>query len=110
MDRNWKLAGKKLDEARLREAGEAVAKQYEGVHVRVEKEDPEFVTFFFAVPWDEDPEQGHAEIEITVYALGKDGLIMSLEADAADNTGAQEDADQIAEDLAGELQGEPVDV
>ena len=42
--------------------------------------------------------------------MGKDGLILSLEADAADNTGAQEDADQIAEDLAAELQGEPVDV
>ena len=110
MDRNWKLVGKQLDEARLREAGETVAKQYEGVSVRIEKEDPEFVTFFFAVPWDEDPEQGHAEIEITVYALGKDGLILSLEADAADNIGAQEDADQLAEDLAGELHGEPVDI
>jgi hypothetical protein len=110
MDRTWKLAGKKLDEAQLRAAGEAVAKSYEGVSVRIEKEDPEFITFFFAVPWDEDSEMGTAEVEITVYALGRDGLILSLEADAADNEAAQDDADQLAEDLATQLHGEPVDV
>jgi len=110
MDRTWKLEAKKLDEAKLRAAGETVAKAYEGVSVRVEKEDPEFITFFFDVPWDEDPDMGTAAVEITVYALGRDGLILSLEADAADNEAAQDDADQLAEDLATELRAEPVDV
>ena len=110
MDRNWKIPGKSLDEANLRLSGEKVAAQYEGVSVRVEKEDKDFVTFFFSVPWDERLEHGHAVIELTLYALGKDGLVLSLEADAADNDAAQDDADQLAEDLVGELHGEPLDL
>ncbi len=110
MDRNWKIPGKSLDESNLRRVGEQVAAQYEGVSVQVDKEDSDFVTFFFSVPWEEGVEAGHATVEITVYALGKDGLVLSLEADAADNTAAQDDADQLAEDLVGELQGEPLDL
>ena len=110
MDRNWKIPGKSLDEAHLRRVGEQVAAPYEGVSVQVDKEDTDFVTFFFSVPWEEDEEAGHANVEITLYALGKDGLVLSLEADAADNDAAQEDADQLAEDLVGELQGEPLDL
>ncbi len=110
MDRNWKIPGKSLDETHLRQVGETIAAQYEGVSVRVEKEETDFVTFFFSVPWDQDPEEGKADIEVTIYALGKDGLVLSLEADAADNQAAQDDADQLAEDLVGELQGIPLDV
>ena len=50
MDRTWRVPGKSLDEARLREVGTAVAQGYAGVTVEVEREDPEFITFFFGVP------------------------------------------------------------
>lgn len=82
---------------------------YDGVSVVVEKEDPEFITLFFAVPWEEGEDET-AEIEITVYNLQRDGLVMSLEADAADNHGAWEDGAQIAEDLADKLEATPLDV
>lgn len=109
MDLHWRLRSKQLDLNMLKEAGEAVAACYDGVSVVVEKEDPEFITLFFTIPWDQG-EQGTAEIEITVYNLQRDGLIMSLEADAADNNGAWEDGSQIAEDLADQLEATPLEV
>ena len=110
MDRNWKIPGKSIDESGLRAIGQQVAGQYEGVSVRVDKEDTDFLTFFFSVPWEMGVEDDHATIEITLYALGRDGLVLSLEADAADNQAAQDDADQLAEDLVGQLKGEPLDL
>ena len=110
MDRNWKIPGKSIDEPGLRAIGEQVAAQYEGVSVQVEKEDADFITFFFSVPWEAGTQEDHATVEVTLYALGKDGLVLSLEADAADNQAAQDDADQLAEDLVGELKGEPLDL
>ena len=109
MDLHWRLRSKQLDLKKLREAGETVAACYDGVSVLVEKEDPEFITLFFAVPWEEG-ENETAEIEITVYNLQRDGLVMSLEADAADNDGAWEDGAQIAEDLADKLEATPLEV
>ena len=109
MDLHWRLASKSLNEAALRTAGEKVASSYEGVSVAVEKEDPEFITLFFDVPWDEASEDT-ALVEITVYDLGRDGIVMSLEADAADNDAAFDDAAQIAEDLADALDGHSIEV
>ncbi len=109
MDLHWRLRSKQLDLTKLKEAGEAVAACYDGVSVVVEKEDPEFITLFFAVPWEEGEDE-NAEIEITVYNLQRDGLVMSLEADAADNNGAWEDGAQIAEDLADHFEGRPLEV
>ncbi len=109
MDLHWRLETRRLNEASLRDAGEAVAGAYEGVSVTVEKEDPEFITLFFLVPWEAESDET-AEVEITVYNLGRDGIVMSLEADAADNDAAFDDAAQIAEDLAGQLGGLPLEV
>lgn len=109
MDLHWRLRSKQLDLNKLREAGEAVAACYDGVSVIVEKEDPEFITFFFAVPWEQGDDET-AEIEITVYNLQRDGLVMSLEGDAGDNNEAWEDGAQIAEDLADQLEAKPLDV
>ena len=109
MDLHWRLASRALNEAQLRDAGVAVASSYEGVSVAVEKEDPEFITLFFDVPWEADSDET-ALVEITVYDLGRDGIVMSLEADAADNDAAFDDAAQIAEDLADRLGGQSIDV
>jgi hypothetical protein len=109
MDLHWRLATKQLNESQIREAGTAIAASYEGVSVSVEKEDPEFVTLFFTVPWEAESDET-AEVEITVYNLGRDGIVMSLEADAADNDAAFDDAAQIAEDLAESMQGTPLEV
>jgi hypothetical protein len=107
MDLTWRVPGKKLDVAKLREAGAATADTYEGVSVEVEKEDNDCVSLFFSVPG----EAGDAsEVEISVYSLGSDGLVLSLEADAADNHATWEDASQIAEDLADNLGGEPLEI
>jgi hypothetical protein len=109
MDLHWRLATKQLNESELRDAGQGVAASYEGVRVEVEKEDPEFITLFFDVPWDEGSVDA-ALVEITVYDLGRDGIVMSLEADAADNDAAFDDAAQIAEDLADRLGGHSIEV
>ena len=109
MDLHWRLATKQLNEASLREAGGFVAGTYEGVGLSVEKEDKDFITLFFSVPWEAGSDDT-AEVEITVYDLGRDGIVMSLEADAADNDAAFDDAAQIAEDLADKLDGTPLDV
>jgi len=109
MDLHWRLASKSLNEPALRAAGQQVASSYEGVSVAVEKEDPEFITLFFDVPWDEHSEDT-ALVEITVYDLGRDGVVMSLEADAGDNDAAFDDAAQIAEDLADALGGHSIEV
>jgi hypothetical protein len=108
MDRTWRIPGKSLDEARLREAGTQIAAGYAGVGVEVEREDPEFITFFFTVPRKEEEET--IEVEITVYHMGRDGLVLSLEADAADNDAAWDDACQLCEDLADHLDGAPLEV
>ena len=110
MDRTWRVPGKSLDEARLREVGTAVAQGYAGVTVEVEREDPEFITFFFGVPTAQGEDAATVEVEITVYHMGRDGLVLSLEADAADNDGVWDDASQLAEDLADALQAAPLDI
>ncbi len=110
MDRTWRLPGRGLNEAKLKDAGKRIATAYAGVSVDVEQEDPEFVTFFFRVPFEDDDGGGHAEVEVTVYDMGRDGLVLSLEADAGDNDDIWEDASQLAEDLADDLEGTPLDV
>ena len=42
--------------------------------------------------------------------MGRDGLVLSLEADASDNDSSWDDASQLAEALADHLDGSPLDV
>lgn len=109
MDRTWKLAGKALDERKIIAAGVTIAANYDGVHVDVEREDPEFVTLFFTVPTQHETDNS-AEVEITIYDMGKDGLVLSLEAGAADNDTVWDDASQLAEDLADTFEGSPLEM
>lgn len=110
MDRTWRVPGKSLDEARLRAAGTGVAEGYAGVTVEVEREDPEFITLFFSVPTSDAEDAATVDVEITVYNMGRDGLVLSLEADAADNDAVWDDASQLAEDLADTLEASPLDI
>jgi hypothetical protein len=107
MDLTWRIPGKTLDLPKLSEAGTTTAKAYEGISVEIEKEDTDCVSFFFTLP---DADGASCEVEISIYDLGGDGLVLSLEADAADNHQVWEDASQIAEDLSDQLGGSPLTV
>ncbi len=107
MDLVWSIPGRSLDLLKIREEGERIATSYEGLSVEVEQEDTDCISLFYVVP---QGERGDAEIEISIYDLGRDGLVLSLEPDAADNEGAWEDAAQLAEDLSEALGGRPLDV
>ena len=105
-DRAWKLPGKRLELELIRSAAEALTRSYEGLKVKVDWEDDDTVTCFFTVE-----EDGAAyEIELSVYDLDSDGRVLSLEADAADNSARFEDACQLAEDLAEALGGWSLDL
>jgi len=107
MDLAWRLRAKRIDEQKFTASAQDVASSYEGVNMKVEREDNDCLSFFFDVPT-----EGTAimEVEVSIYDLSKDGLVLSLEADAADNHDAWEDASQIAEDLADALEGVLLDV
>jgi len=110
MDQTWRIPGKRIDEPQLKKAGLHIAEGYAGVSVEVVREDPEFITFFFEVPKGANDDAQTIEIELTIYQMGRDGLVLSLEADAADNNAAWEDACQLTEDLAEHLQGTQIDI
>lgn len=107
MDLVWSIPGRSLDLKKAREAGQRVASSYEGLSVEVEKEDSDCITLFFVVPQETD---GDAEVEISIYDLGRDGLVLSLEPEAGDNEAAWEDAAQLADDLSEALDGRPLEV
>ena len=102
-DRTWRLKKKLLPLAEITVAANQVAHLYDGVTVTVNKEAEDCTTCFFTVPQNEAPQT----YEISIYNMGKDGFVISLEADASDNH-KSEDADQLAEDLALELNAEPL--
>ena len=87
-------------------AVQAVVTEYQGVEGRVERESDDCWTCFFTVP----KEDGNANTyEVSLYNMGKDGFVLSLEVDASDNR-LSEESDQLAEDLSIELDAEPVDL
>ena len=107
MDLVWSVPGRSLDLQKIRDEGQRIAASYEGVSVEVEKEDGDCTSLFYVVP---QGERGDAEVEISIYDLGRDGLVLSLEPDAADNEAAWEDAAQLADDLSEALGGRPLEV
>jgi len=107
MDLVWSIPGRSLDLQKIREVGQRIAASYEGLSVEVEKEDAECISLFYVVP---QGERGEAEVEISIYDLGRDGLVLSLEPEAADNEAAWEDAAQLADDLSEALGGRPLEV
>ena len=96
-DRSWAFSEKSLSTRRITQKASEVAALYVGVTVTVEKEADDCTTIFFLVP--EQQQEPAKTIEISIYHMGKNNHIISLEADAADNK-LSEDADQLAEDIA----------
>ena len=80
---------------------------YQGVTGRVEyqKESDDCWTCFFTVPKEDDDVNVY---EVSLYNMGKDGFVLSLEPDASDNR-LSEESDQLAEELAIELDADSID-
>ncbi len=105
-DRAWKCRNKTVTLAEFTAAVQTVVDAYEGVRSQIDKEADDCWTCFFIVP---DQEHDTRTYEVSLYNMGKDGFVLSLEPDASDNR-LSEDADQLAEDVAIELDAEPVDL
>ena len=107
MDTAWRLRAKNIEEHLIGDKARSISASYEGVSVEVDREDKDCLTLFFEVP---SAGGTTLDVEISIYDLSKDGIVLSLEADAADNDAAFDDAAQIAEDLADQLGGQSIDV
>lgn len=103
----WTLPMRSMDVAALRTASTEVCAKYVGVTVEVELEEADCATAFFSVP--EDDEGPAVLLEVSIYDLGRDGRILSVEEEASDNAVRWDDAGQLGEDLADILGGEPLD-
>ena len=104
MDRVWRINKGQIDEKGARAAATAVAKSYEGVTVEFDREAGDCLSLFFKVP----SEGAEVELELSIYELGGEGAVLSLEPDAGENNLHWDEASQLAEDIAEELQGEPL--
>ena len=102
-DRSWAFSKKSLSTKMIAQKVSEVAALYVGVTAEVEKEADDCTTIFFFVPEQEQVQP--KTIEISIYHMGKNNYIISLEADASDNK-LSEDADQLAEDIAEAFQAE----
>lgn len=112
-DRTWRLPWRSLDLDRLQVAASNVAAGFRGVEVTVEDEEEGTHTAFFVVPVPPDEVEDdigpEATCELSVYDL-EGTVLLTLEADASDNSWLGEDADQIAEALAEALDARTVDL
>lgn len=103
-DRTWRLPWRSLDFGRLVAAAQNVAAGFAGVEVEVEDEDEGTHTAFFRIPVPEDEIEDDigpfATCELSVYDLDHGTIVLTLEADASDNSWLDEDADQVADALA----------
>ena len=106
-DRTWKCRNKRVTFQEFSNAVQAVIVEYQGVQGRVEKESDDCWTCFFTV---QNEDNSDVQVyEVSLYNMGADGFILSLEPDASDNR-LSEDSDQLAEDLAIELDADPMDL
>ena len=105
-DRSWSFKQKNLSTQMITQKSASVAKQYIGVTFEVDKEADDCTTIFFVVP--ENQEESTKTIEISIYHMGQNQHIISLEADSSDNR-LSEDADQLAEDIAAAFGANPLE-
>ena len=110
MDRVWKIAQKRMDEAAISAACAEVIASYQGVGLETEREADDCFSLFFTLPLSPEDGGGSVELELSVYDLGGGGIVLSLEPDAAQNNLYWDEASQLAEDLADSLEGHPVDL
>ena len=106
-DRTWRCRNKNLGFIGFTKAVQVVVESYKGIDSNVEKEADDCWTCFFTVP-SEDSDVSNT-YEISLYNMGKDGFVLSLEADASDNR-LSDEADQLAEDLASALDATPLEL
>ena len=106
-DRAWKCRNKRLEFQDFTAAVNVVTTAYESVEGTVEKEANDCWTCYFTAPSEAEGEV--KTYEVSIYNMGKDGFVLSLEADASDNR-LSEDSDQLAEELAIELDAEPIEL
>jgi len=113
-DRTWRLPWNRLDHGRLVVAAQNVASGFAGVTVEVEDEGEETHTCFFSIPVPHDEIEDDigpvATCELSVYDLDGGSIVMTLEADASDNSWLDEDADQVAEALAEALDARVIEL
>ena len=107
-DRTWRFKKSRLKVEFIKDLATKVARTYAGVSVEVEK-DGEDILCAFLLPTETD-DTLQMEVEISIYDLGADGHVISLEADAADNHKIWDDASQLAEDLAEKLQASDLEL
>lgn len=110
-DRTWRLPWSRPELATLRAAAEDVAAGFAGVSAVVEDEGEGDLSVFFTVPGDPSAEfeeqQEDSTCEVAVYEV--DGsFLLCLEWEAADNSWLDDEADQLAEELADTLEGRPI--
>ena len=108
-DRTWGFKKRKLKPGDIQPAATRVSEAYEGVDVTVEKETEDCITCFFSVPAEPDSAEPLC-VEISIYNMGSAGHVISLEADAADNSANWDDASQLAEDLADVLEAQALEL
>jgi hypothetical protein len=106
-DRTWRLPWRSADLPLLRTCAIQVAEGYSGVTAQVEDEGEGDLTVFFTVPGDPEAEfeeeQEDSVCEVSVYEV--DGLyLLCLEWEAGDNAWLEDEADQLAEELAQALE------
>lgn len=113
-DRTWRLPWRSLDLGRLVVAAQNVAAGFAGVEVEVEDEDEGTHTCFFAIPVPEEDFEDDigpvATCELSVYDLDNGTIVLTLEADASDNSWLDDDADQVADALAEVLDARVLDL
>ena len=106
-DRTWGFKKRALSVTHIQDAAQRVATGYAGVSVTIDKESEDCITAFFSVPIAENSDTV-ATIELSIYTMGRNDHILSLEGDAADNHETWDDASQLAEDLAESLNATPL--
>ncbi len=100
---NWTLAKRGMDVGTFRRLAVELCEDQEGVSVEVELEDVDCMTAFFTL---DRPDGEPLELEVSVYDLGRDGSILSVEDDCSDNGEHWDQACELGEALAELLGGE----
>jgi len=112
MDRVWKIPKNSLNEKQIRAAAADVASNFRGITLECDRETTDCMNILFSIQTDLE-NQGLSEtvdLEISIYDLGRDGVVISLEPDAADNNHNWDEASHLAEELADNLRAEPIHV
>ncbi len=98
----WRLPWVGLRAARVTEALTPLAEKLGGLSLAVEEEEPGSITVTLGLP--PNPETGdEASVELSFYNLGDEGVVMSLEAEFADNEHVWDTAWDVADSIASEL-------